>query len=119
MPGGKLRLKGLFTGGAQVGTTGDYIKHILAGSLAINVGSIGGGTVAGSTVCEVGTISNLTASHAMVATERFGSRNACVVFVGALTGVGQASFVWMHGAGSGAGTAASHAATLDYFAFRT
>ena len=117
MPGGKLRLKGLFTGGAQVGDTGNYIKHILAGSLAINVGSVGG--VAGSTVCEVGTITNLTASHAMVVSERHGTGNACLVVAGAKAGVGTASFTWTYISGCGLGVAASHAATLDYFAFRT
>ena len=116
MPGGKLRLKGLFTGGAQVGDTGNYIKHILAGSLAINVGSATG---TGSTVCEVGTITNLTASHAMVVSERHSTRNACLVVAGAQAGAGTASFTWAYTGGSGGDIAASHAATLDYFAFRT
>ena len=117
MPGGKLRLKGLFTGGAQVGNTGNYIKHILAGSLAINVGSVG--AISGSTVCAVGTITNLTASHALVATEVHGTGNACLVLALAKTGVDQASFTWAYTGGSSAGVAASHAATLNYFAFRT
>ena len=117
MPGGKLRLKGLFTGGAQVGATGNYVKHILAGSLAINVGSVG--VVGGSTVCEVGTITNITASHAMVVSERHSTRNACLVMAGAEAGAGTASFTWAYTGGSSAGVAASHAATLDYFAFRT
>ena len=72
MPGGKMRLKGLFTGGIQVGTLGtggaspgDYLKHILAGSVAVNVGAVG--AVGGSTVCEVATISGMTASHILIA----------------------------------------------------
>ena len=116
MPGGKLRLKGLFTGGAQVGATGDYFKHALIGSLVVNVGSVG--TVAGSTVCEVGTISNLTASHVLLVTEVHGTGNACLVLAQAKAGVGQASFTWAYTAGSAIGVAASHAATVNYLAFQ-
>ena len=115
MPGGKLRLKGLFTGGIQVGTTGDYAKHILAGSLTVNVGSVTG---AGSTVCEVGTITGLTASHIIMVNERFSSLNACLALAGARAGAGTASFNWVYTAGSALGTAASHAAVVEYLAVK-
>ena len=117
MPGGKRRLKGLFTGGLQVGgsaSPGDFMKHVLAGSVTGTVGSMG--AVAGSTTCAVIAITGLTASHILVASEEMGSGNACMVFKGAKAGAGQASFQWAYVAGSGLGAVASYAPTIRFIA---
>lgn len=112
MPGGKQRLKGLFTGFLQLGGTGTVLKHALAGSAILEVGSIAGGVTGGSNVCEVVTIANLTASHILVAT--IASGNACTTLFRAVPGVGQASFFW-HLAGC-AGTASQTTTRIQYIA---
>ena len=120
MPGGKRRLLGLFTTGLKVGggaTSGTHLKHVLAGSLSINVASIG--AVLASTTCAVGTITGLTASHSLVAMEQHSTINASKILSGAEAGAGQASFTWTYIAGCGGGAAAEHTATLRYFAVRT
>ena len=117
MPGGKLRLKGLFTGGIQVGGTaspGDYIKHLIAGSVTGTVGSMG--AVAGSTTCAVIAITGITASHLLIATEEMGTGNACMALTKAVAGAGQASFQWAYIAGSGLGATASYAPTINFLA---
>ena len=117
MPGGKHRLKSLFTGGLQVGGTaspGDFITHLLAGSVTGTVGSMG--AVTGSNTCAVIAITGLTASHLLIATEEFGTGNACMALVRAVAGAGQASFQWAYIAGSGAGATASYAPTINFFA---
>ena len=114
MPGGKRRLKGLFTGGLQVGTDGTYAKQILAGSATVEVGSIG--TVAGSNVCEVVTITGLTASHVIVANMISG--NACTMLRKIQAGAGQASLTWGYIAGSGLGAASQTTSTFQYIAVK-
>ena len=120
----KERMKSLFTGGLQVGvlgtggaSPGTFVKHIVAGSLTVNVGSVG--AVGGSTVCEVGTIAGLTASHVILAQEVQATQNACLALMAAKAGAGQASFVWAYTGGSGLGVAASHAATIGFIAAQT
>ena len=120
MPGGKRRLLGLFTAGLKVGggaTSGTHMKHVLAGSLSLAVASIG--AVTASTTCAVGTITGLTASHSLIAMEQHSTLNASTILSGAEAGVDQASFTWTYAAGSGAGAAAEHTATVRYIAVRT
>jgi len=120
MPGGKQKLLGLFTKGLKIGggaTSGTHLKHVLAGSISLDVASIG--AVQASTTCVVGTITGLTASHHLVALEQFDTLNASALLSAAKAGVGQASFMWTYAAGSGGGDAAEHTATVLYFAFRT
>jgi hypothetical protein len=114
MPGGKRRLKGVYTGGLQVGSGGTYAKQILAGSATVEVGSIG--LVAGSTVCEVVTISGLTASHIIVADMITG--NACTVLRRIVAGAGQASLHWAYIAGSGLEAASQTTSTFQYIAVK-
>ena len=100
--------------GASPGTT---ILHLIAGSVSVNVGSVG--AVAGSTVSEVATIPGLTASHALVANEEQGTQNACLLLQSSKAGAGQASLTWAYTAGSALATAASHAATIRFIAAKT
>ena len=116
MPGGKLRLKGLFTGGMQVSATGTYIKDVLAGSVVFECGSLNLGASGASGVCEVVTIAGLTASHILQATTLVG--NACTILRLAKPGVGQASFFYTTVAASMAGIASQTTTTIQYIAFK-
>ena len=114
MPGGKMRLKGLFTGGLQVGSDGDYAKQVMSGSVSFECGSIGAG-LEGSTVCEVVTILGLTASHILVA--QVTSGNTCTILRQSVAGAGQASFHFSY-LGACGGSAASQTTTkVVYLAF--
>ena len=116
MPGGKLRLKGLFTGGQQVGGTGTYVKHVLAGSVVVEAPSINQSVIAGSSASVFATISGLTASHIMVA--RVVTGNACTVLGKVLSGAGSANFTFQSVAGCGAGLASQTTTTINYLAFQ-
>jgi len=77
------------------------------------------GGVPASTTCAVLTITALTASHALIAVEQFGTGNASMALTGAVAGAGQASFQWTYVAGSGGGAVASYSPTIRYVAFQT
>lgn len=114
MPGGKVRLKGLYTGGQQVGATGTWVKEVLSGSVVVEAPSIG--LVAGSSASLFVTIANMTASHVIVAVQATG--NACTVLNKAATGAGSALFTWAYVAGSGLAAASQTTTQINYLAFK-
>ena len=113
---GGLKVGDLGSGSLTGASQGTMLYHLLAGSVSVNVGSVTG---AGSTVSEVATIPGLTASHTMIAQQQQATQNACLTLQTSKAGAGQASFTWSYTAGSGLGTAASHAATIRFIAAKT
>ena len=113
---GGIKVGQLGTGASVGASQGTFIYHLLAGSATVNVGSVTG---AGSTVSEVATIPGLTASHTFLVQEEQATQNACLTLQSGKSGAGQASLTWAYTAGSGLGTAASHAATIRFIAAKT
>jgi len=116
MPGGKRKLKQLFTSQMQMGANGTAVSQILAGSVAFTGGVWpgGGDTVTGSPVTVEVTISNLAEGDVILGS--VSAISACTDFRGEiLAGTGQASLILRY-AGSGA-SVDPYTGTLRYIAF--
>lgn len=100
MPGGKDRLKQVFTSGEQIGANGTFHDQILAGSVSATVAGFAGTSSPSTETSEV-TIANLGACDILLAQADLTGLSACVVLQAALAGAGQASLVWRY-SGSGA-----------------
>ena len=115
MPGGKRRLKQLFTGGMKIGATGINSKKILSGSVSFATTGCADTTVTNACSVAEATITNLGPCDIMLGT--VWGMSACFMFNGeVLAGDGQASIVYRY-AGCG-GSADSSTATLRYIAFQ-
>ena len=114
MPGGKRRLKFLFTTGIQVGANGQSLKSILTGSVSVTAPAFNAGDAA-STDTASATIANLTASHLLLAMPDQ-AMSGCITLVSACPGAGAASFTFATIAGSGGGTATAKATIVRYIA---
>ena len=118
MPGGKRKLKQLFTSQAQIGAVGIPAKQILTGS--VGFATTGCADTAVTNACSVAqvTIANLNSCDVMIGSVY--GMSACFMFNGEiLAGDGQASIVYRY-AGCGASVdprAGTTGGTLRYIAF--
>lgn len=115
MPGGKRRLKHLFTTGIEVSQDGNGadFTEILAGSTTVTAPSFAAGSTAGSTEDVNVAIAQLTAAHYFLATPG-SAMPANAVFLRANAGAGSAVFTFMH---TGSAAVAETAVVFDYMGF--
>ncbi|MHA2062948.1 MAG: hypothetical protein ACXABY_01060 [Candidatus Thorarchaeota archaeon] len=115
MPGGKRRLKQLFTGNMQVGGDGTSISEVLSGSVAFATAGCAGTAVHGAcSVAEV-TIAGLNSCAIMIANAE--DMSACFTFSGVLAGDGQASVVYRYSGCGASADARASGGVLRYIAF--
>jgi hypothetical protein len=117
MPGGKRKLKQLFTSRMQMGANGTTVTKIMTGS--VGFATAGCADTAVHTACIVAevTISNLSSCAMMLGTAE--DMSACFRYDGVLAGDGQASIVYRY-SGCGASVDArpgTTGGTLRYIAF--
>jgi hypothetical protein len=119
MPGGKIRLKVLATGGLSVGSasTDTFMKNILAGSVSLTSPAFTGNTAGSQATVEV-SITGLTASHVLQAFPR-GTFSPCIALVSTCPGAGVASMIFAYIAGSGGAAAAGATTVIQYLAVKT
>ena len=117
MPGGKRRLKQLFTAGMQIGATGINTTQILSGSVAFATSGCAATAVDNACLIAEVTISDLNSCDIMLGS--VWGMSGCFMFNGEiLAGDGQASLVYRY-AGCGASVDARTAGgTLRYIAFQ-
>ena len=121
MPGGKRRLRQLFTSALKVGTAseGTWIKDIMGGSVTVTT-PVFTGTTTGSIASTNATITGLTASHTLLATVNSGcAQSGCIVFAGACAMLNSANFYWAYIAACGGPAVAAGTVTMRYLAFKT
>ena len=114
MPGGKRKLKQLFSGCVQVGTEGIANLQVLAGSIGFATTGCADSTVMNACVVAEVTIDNLNPCDIMLGSAW--GMSGCFLFNGELlAGDGQASIVYRY---SGCGSSAdAKTGTLLYIAF--
>ena len=115
MPGGKRKLKQLFTTGMQIGANGVNIKQILTGSVGFATTGCASTTVDNACMVAEATITNLSACDMIIGS--VWGMSACLMYNGEIrAGAGQASIVYRY-AGCGA-SVDSYTGTLRYIAFK-
>ena len=118
MPGGKQRLKHLFTTGIQVGADGTAAAQILTGSVSFATPGCAVSTTTGACVVTEVTIANLAAQDYIVGS--VSAMSGCFQFQGEImAGDGQASLVYRFGGGCPASVdARAVGGTLRYIAIK-
>lgn len=116
MPGGKRKLKQLFTSQMQMGADGTAITEIMTGSATIATAGCAGTQVHGACAVAEVTISNLTACSMMVG--QLTGMSACFRFDGEIIpGAGTASVVYRYSGCGASADARASGGTLRYIAF--
>ena len=117
MPGGKRKLKQLFTSGMQVGNSGNetFVTEIIAGSVGFATAGCADTAVSGAcSVAEV-TITGLSPCSMMIGNAE--DMSACFTYSAVIAGDGQASVVYRY-AGCGASVdARASGGVLRFIAF--
>ena len=117
MPGGKRRLKNLFTTGIQVGANGTAAAQILVGSAVFATAGCAATLDTGACVVAEVTISNLVAQDYIVGS--VSAMSACWRFNGELmAGTGKASLVYRYSGCAASVDAATIGGTLRYIAIK-